>query len=84
MAGNGLPRVVLVDEEKGGLGELVGGGGVVKQVEAAVGEEGGGVGDEDVFAVGPVEAFGADGGGDDGDLGGHGFVDFEAGAAADA
>src|ERR1035438_3699293 len=30
------------------------------------------------------EALCADGGGDDGDLGGHGFVDLQTGAAADA
>src|ERR1019366_580854 len=43
-----------------------------------------GVGDADVVRGIDGEAFGADGGGDDRDLGGHGFVDLQTGAAADS
>ena len=42
-----------------------------------------GIGDADVLRGIDREALGADGGGDYGDLRGHGFVDFQAGAAAD-
>src|SRR6266576_1159379 len=43
-----------------------------------------GVGDADVLRGIHCEALGSDGGGDYGDLSGHGFVDFQASAAADA
>ena len=52
-------------------------------------EDGGGdavcvVGKEEVLVGVEGEAFGTDGGGDDGYAGGHGFDDFDAGAAAGA
>src|ERR1035438_9875359 len=43
-----------------------------------------GIGDADVLGGIDGESLGADGGGDYGDLGRHGFVDFQTGATADA
>ena len=40
------------------------------------------IGDQKVLAMTRAETFGADGGGDDGQAGGPGFEDFEAGPAA--
>src|ERR1035441_7639849 len=55
-----------------------------EELEALGGEVGGGIGEADVMRGIDGEALGADGGGDDRDLGGHGFVDLQTGAAADA
>ena len=88
-------REALADGEGGGgrgeaetdgffgvLDLLLPGGGVAEEGDDFAGEIGVGIGKAEFLTVGQAEAFHGDGGGDDGQAGGHGFEDFEAGAAA--
>ncbi len=83
-ARDAFPGEICSDEIEGGLGELAAAGVGGEQGDAGIGEGRGIVGEQDVLAVFDGEAFGADRGGDDGGAGGHGLVDFEPRAAADA
>src|ERR1035441_5568718 len=83
-AGDLLPGKVGGDHSGGGLGEAGAEFGSGEEFQALGGEVGGGIGEADVVRGIDGEALGADGGGDDRDLSGHGFVDLQTGAAADA
>src|ERR1035437_8111108 len=83
-AGNVLPGEMGVDHFPGGAGDAGTDLGTGEKFEAMGGEVLRGIADTDVVRGIDGEALGADGGGDHGDLGGHGFVDLQTGAAADA
>src|ERR1017187_7518397 len=83
-AGDLLPGKVGGDHSGGGLGEAGAEFGSGEELEALGGEVGGGIGEANVLGGIDGEALSADGGGDDGDLGGHGFVDLQTGAATDS
>src|SRR5450759_2606583 len=83
-AGDILPGETGIDNFPGRLGYASTDLGTAEKFETVGGEVLRGIGDADIPRGIDGESLGADGGGDHGDLGRHGFVDLQTGAAADA
>ena len=78
-----LPRIAFGHQEAAVFAQAAALGRVGQEPDQGVGKLRRGVGDQDIFPIGHIQALGADRGGDDRLAHGHGLQDLETRAAAD-